>query len=144
MKIAVRYQSRGGNTKAVAELLAEKFGVPAYPVETPLGHYVDLLFLGGGVYEWQMDKALRRFIEKLDAKKVGEIVCFSTTGYMNSTIEQIKKEAAKKNIAVNQNELLIKMLLKGHSWLGLEGGHLTDKQKEIISEFADKIKGEMR
>lgn len=144
MKIAIRYQSRGGNTKAVAEILAEKFGVQAYPVETPLEHYVDLLFLGGGVYEWQMDKSLRRFIENLNAEKIGEIVCFSTTGYMNSTVEQIKKEAAKKNIAVNQNELLIKMLLKGHSWLGLEGGYLSDKQKKVISEFADKIKGEMR
>ena len=113
MKIAVRYQSRGGNTKAVAELLAEKFGVQAYPVETPLGYYVDFLFLGGGVYEWQMDKALRRFIENLDAEKVGEIVCFSTTGYMNSTIEQIKKEAAKKNIAIIAIQKKYKAVDKG-------------------------------
>lgn len=127
MKIAIIYQSRGGNTKAVAEMLAEKFGVQAYSLEIPLENDVDMLFLGGGVYSWQMDKSLRRFIENLDSEKVGEIVCFSTTGYMNSTIEQIKKEAAKKNIAINQNELLIKMFLKGHSGLGFEGGHLSDK-----------------
>lgn len=33
MKTAVRYQSRGGNTKAVAEVIANSLGVKAEPVD---------------------------------------------------------------------------------------------------------------
>lgn len=33
MKIAVRYQSRGGNTKAVAEVIANSLGVKAEAVD---------------------------------------------------------------------------------------------------------------
>ena len=72
------------------------------------------------------------------------MICFSTTGYMNSAIEQMKHIAKEKGIAVNHNELLIKMLLKGHSWLGLEGGHLSDKQMKTIINFTDKIKKEIQ
>ena len=35
MKTAVRYYSRSGNTKAVAEAIAEAAGVKAVPVDSP-------------------------------------------------------------------------------------------------------------
>lgn len=144
MKTEVRYQSRGGNTKAVAVLIANEFNIKAKPVEIPITEYTDILFVGGGVYEWRMDKTLREFMKRLDSQKIGQIVCFSTTGYKNSAIEQMKHIAKEKGIAVNKNELLIKMLLKGHSWLGLEGGNLSDKQIKTIINFTDKIKEELQ
>ena len=91
-----------------------------------------------------MDKTLREFMKRLDSQKIGQIVCFSTTGYKNSAIEQMKHIAKEKGIAVNKNELLIKMLLKGHSWLGLESGNLSDKQIKTIINFTDKIKEELQ
>lgn len=144
MRIEVRYQSRGGNTKAVAERIANEFNIKAHSIEIPITKYTDILFLGGGVYEWRIDKTLREFMNRLDSQKIGQIICFSTTGYMNSAIEQMKHIAKEKGIAVNHNELLIKMLLKGHSWLGLEGGHLSDKQIKIIINFTDIIKEEIQ
>lgn len=50
MKIAVRYQSRGGNTKAVAEVIANSLGVKAEAVDNAITQWVDVLFVGGGVY----------------------------------------------------------------------------------------------
>lgn len=144
MNIEVRYQSRGGNTKAVAEQIANEFNLKAHSIAIPITEYTDILFVGGGVYEWRMDKTLREFMNRLDSQRIGQIICFSTTGYKNSAIEQMKHIAEEKGIAVNHNELLIKMLLKGHSWLGLEGGNLSDKQLKKIINFTDKIKEEIQ
>lgn len=142
MKIAVRYQSRGGNTRAVAEIISREFNVQPLSLDSPIEDYTDILFLGGGVYEWKMDDSLRDFIEHLSTKKIGQIVCFSTTGFMDSTLKQIRQAAALKGIMVNENELLIRMALRGHSWLGLEGGNLTQKQKKKVLEFVKKIQKE--
>lgn len=140
MNIAVRYQSRGGNTKAVAEIIAKEFHTQALSVDNSINDYTDILFLGGGVYEWKMDNSLRNFIERLPAEKIGQIICFSTTGLMDSTLKQIRQAAEERGIAVNENELLVKMLLRGHSWLGQTGGNLTEKQRELILEFVKKIR----
>ena len=140
MKIEVRYQSRGGNTKAVAEIISKEFNVQAHSIAIPLNGYTDIMFLGGGVYEWRMDKSLHRFIENLDPNSVGQIVSFSTTGMMNSTINQIRQLAENKGIFVNQNELLLKMMLRGHSWLGLQSGNFTEKHRAEIQSFTKKIK----
>ncbi|MBD5135182.1 MAG: flavodoxin family protein [Lachnospiraceae bacterium] len=44
MNIAVRYQSRGGNTKAVAEILAEALGTEALAINSPIQEYTGILF----------------------------------------------------------------------------------------------------
>ena len=139
MKAAVRFQSRGGNTKAVAEIIAKKVGVNAEKVEVPLDEYVDILFVGGGVYMGKMDESLYHFLENLNVNKIGKIVCFSTTGSMNVTLKRIEEIAIKKEITVDENKLLIRMLLRGHSSLGLVGGKLTDKQIYKIEKFTDNV-----
>lgn len=135
MKIAVRYQSRGGNTKAVAEVIANSLGVKAETVDSAISEYVDVLFVGGGVYMSKPDKSLCNFLSELNKDSVGQIVCFSTSGTMDSAIKQIKKIAINRGMSVNENELLIKMLLQGHSALGLQGGKLTGKQLDKIESF---------
>ena len=139
MQISVRYQSRGGNTKAVAEMIAKEFQVPALSIAHPVEEYTDILFLGGGVYGWKMDESLCEFIEQLPKEKVGQIIAFSTTGVMESTLKQIREAAERKGIKVNQNELLIKMVLRGHSMLGLKGGKLTEEQQKKVQEFVKTI-----
>lgn len=139
MKAAVRFQSRGGNTKAVAEIIAKKVGVNAKKAEVVLDEYVDILFVGGGVYMGKVDESLSHFLENLNVDKVGQIVCFSTTGSMDATLKHIKQMAIKKGIIVNENKLLIRMLLRGHSSFGLVGGKLTDKQICKIEKFTDNV-----
>ena len=46
MKIAVRYFSRGGNTKKLADAIAKAVGVDAETTSVPLTEDVDILFLG--------------------------------------------------------------------------------------------------
>ena len=139
MKIAVRYQSRGGNTRAVAEVIAEVLGIRAQSIDEPITDKVDVLFLGGGVYKWDADSQLIEYLEKLDPKKIGQIVAFSTTGGMKKAISRIIEYADKAGIEVNEKQLCIKMMLQGHSMLGREGGHLSEKQIAEIEAFTLEV-----
>ncbi len=100
MKIAVRYQSRGGNNKMVAEAVASAVGVEAKSITEKLSSEVDVLFLGGGVYAMQIDDELRRFLDQLDPAKIGAIVPFACVGMVKTPIRQIKKAARAKGIQV--------------------------------------------
>lgn len=136
MKIAVRYQSRGGNTRAAAEVIAKTLGVEAAPIDTPLPEPVDLLFVGGGVYRWDADPELKFYLKTLDAAKIGRIAAFSTTGGMTVAIKRISEAARKQGIPLCRHTLCMKLLLQGHAGLGREGGHLTAVQQSEIREFA--------
>jgi flavodoxin len=139
MKIAIRYQSRGGNTRAVAEVIAKILEIKSEPIDSPLDETVDLLFLGGGVYGWDADPQLKEYLEKLDSKKIGEIVAFSTAGVMKKAISRIIEYANKAGIKVNDKQLFLKMVMQGHGTFGREGGHLTDDQIEKIKEFTSDV-----
>ena len=67
MKIAVRYYSRGGNTKKIAEAISEAVGVEAKTVSEPLTEDVDILFLGSAPYAFNVDDEVKKFI--------GNIMC---------------------------------------------------------------------
>ena len=139
MKTAVRYQSRGGNTKAVAEIIARKAGEKAESVEAPLDERVDVLFVGGGVYMGTIDKTLEAFLCTLNPEKVGRIVCFSTTGMQDIGGKRIAEIAEQKGIPVDEKKLTIRMMLRGHAYLGQKGGTLTQKQIEKTEEVVQKV-----
>lgn len=44
MKIAIRYYTKGGNTKKLADAISQATGVAAESVEQPLAEDVDILF----------------------------------------------------------------------------------------------------
>ena len=77
MKIAVRYFSRGGNTKKLADAIADAVGVTAETTDVPLTEDVDILFLGSSVYAFNVDDHVKDFIEGIDVT-IGKVVGFST------------------------------------------------------------------
>ena len=100
MKIAVRYQSRGGNNKLVAETIGKAVGVEAKPVTAELTEAVDVLFLGGAVYGMQTDASLQQFLDQLDAQKVKAVVPFACVGLVKTPIKRIRQAAKAKGIKV--------------------------------------------
>ena len=143
MKVEVRYQSRGGNTRAVAEEISDVMETQAESIEVPLMGYTDILFIGGGVYGWGSDKALKKYLQALNRQQVGIIVAFSTSGGITATIKKIRECAVKADIPVYEEDFCLRMMLQGHSALGLEGGHLKPMQIEEICEFAWKAKADL-
>ncbi len=79
MTIEVRYYSKSGNTKIIADAIAQAVGVTAKQVDDPLDEPVELLFLGGGVYAGGMKRKIKKFLKNITAFQVENIAVFSTS-----------------------------------------------------------------
>ena len=58
MKIAIRYYTKTGNTKKLAEAISDAINVESMTIDTPLSEDVDILFLGSAVYAAGIDKKI--------------------------------------------------------------------------------------
>ena len=137
MKIAVRYYTKTGNTKRLAEAVANAAGVEALPLESPVEEPVDILFLGYSYYAFTIDPEVRRFIQSLDKNKVGRIVNFGSAALMNSTIKKVKEEAGKVGIPVDDREFHCKGEFKG-----IHKGKPDAEDLVAAAAFAKSIVGE--
>ena len=99
MNIAIRYFSRTGNTKKLADAISEAVNVPALTADMPLDEKADILFLGSSVYAAGVDEVVKRFL-KDNKDKIGTIVNFSTAALLPSTYAQVKKLAEALDINV--------------------------------------------
>jgi len=139
MKIAIRYQSHGGNTKEVAEEIAKALNITAESIEKPIIEYVDLLIIGGGVYKWDIDPSLKNYLNNLDPKYIKTVAAFTTAGGMDKT-KTILKIVKGKGINIEEISLPLKVMLRNHTALGKrEFKNLTEKQIQIINDFVNII-----
>ena len=113
MRVAVRYYTKTGNTKRLAEAVAKAVGAEALPISTPIDDPVDILFLGNSYYAFTIDPEVRSFIRSLDPKLVGRIVNFGSACMMNSTWKKVKAEADKAGIQMDKREFHCKGEFKG-------------------------------
>lgn len=100
MNIAVRYYSRSGNTKKVAQAIARAAGTEAGDCSVPLKEPVDLLFLGGAVYGARLDESMRGYIEQLNPQTVKAVALFGTSAIVKSGADQMRELLEKKKIPV--------------------------------------------
>lgn len=114
---AVRYYTKTGNTKRLAEAMAKELGVEALSIQEPVTEPVDILFLGNSYYAFSIDPEVRAFVQSLDKSKIGRIVNFGSAAMLNSTYKKVKAEADKVGIPMDAKEFHckgeFKMLHKG-------------------------------
>ena len=134
MKVAVRYYTKTGNTKRLAEAVAKALGVEALPLSAPVEERVDLLFLGNSYYAFSIDPEVRDFIRRLDKDKVGKIVNFGSAAMLNSTWKKVKAEADKAGIPIEEREFHCKGEFKG-----LHKGKPDADDLEAAAAFAREI-----
>ena len=105
MNIEVRYYSRSGNTKLLAEAISKALNVPAISVDadnSAINENVDVLFIGGALYAYGLDKNLKKYLEELDGSKIGKAVVFSTSWLSKHSVDLIKNSLKKKGIKVEE------------------------------------------
>ena len=134
MKVAVRYYTKTGNTKRLAEAVAKALGVEALPLSAPVEERADLLFLGNSYYAFSIDPEVRDFIRRLDKDKVGKIVNFGSAAMLNSTWKKVKAEADKAGIPMEEREFHCKGEFKG-----LHKGKPDADDLEAAAAFAKEI-----
>ena len=101
MTYQVRYYTKTGNTRKLAEAVAKELGVEALPISTPVTEKTDILFLGNSYYAFSIDPEVRDFVASLDTDKVGRIVNFGSAALLNSTYKKVKAEADKVGIPMD-------------------------------------------
>ena len=113
MTVAVRYYTKTGNTKRLAEAVAQAVGAEALPISVPVTERADILFLGNSYYAFTIDPEVRNFIRSLDPSKVGRIVNFGSAAMLNSTYKKVKAEADKAGIPMDVREFHCRGEFKG-------------------------------
>ena len=136
MKTAVRYYTKTGNTKKLAEAVADAVGAEALPVSAAVEEPVDILFLGNSYYAFSIDPEVRDFIRSLDKNKVGRIVNFGSAAMLNSTWKKVKAEADKVGITMDEREFHCKGEFKG-----LHKGRPNEDDRKAAAAFAKAIVG---
>ena len=136
MKIAVRYFSRTGNTRKLAECVAKEVGVEAETIYTPLSEKVDILFLGSAVYAAGVDELVKKFI--VDNKdNIGQIVNISTAALLPSTYKQVKKIAESEGVAISEKEFHCR-----GSFAAVHKGHPNENDLENARKFVKIVMNE--
>ena len=133
MNISVRYYSRGGNTKKIAEAIAEAVGVEAKTVSEPLKEDVDILFLGSAPYAFDVDDEVKKFIGSIDVS-VGKVVNFSTSAAVKSTRKYVEKLLAEKRIPVAKEEFSCR-----GAFGMLHKGRPNESDQKAAAEFGRRI-----
>lgn len=111
MKVQVRYYSRSGNTKVLADAIAKGANVKAVSIDDDnalIDEKTDILFIGGALYAYGLDSKIKKYISDLDANNIKKAVVFSTSWISKHSIDLLKKELAKKNIDVSEEYIYYK------------------------------------
>ena len=136
MTYAVRYYTKTGNTKRLAEAIAKELGVEALPISEPVKEPVDLLFLGNSYYAFSIDPEVRNFVRSLDKNTVGKIVNFGSAAMLNSTYKKVKAEADKVGIPMEEREFHCRGEFKG-----VHKGRPNEEDLKAAADFAKKFLG---
>lgn len=135
MRFAVRYYTKTGNTKRLAEAIAKELGVEALPIDEPVNEQVDFLFMGNSYYAFDIDPEVKKFVSSLDKDKVGKIVNFGSAAMLNSTYKKVKAVADKAGIAMDEKEFHCKGEFKG-----IHKGRPNENDLKDAAEFAKQYK----
>lgn len=134
MNIAIRYYSRSGNTKKLADAIGSVLQVKPEPVSVPLKEPVDILFLGSSVYAAGVDDSIKSFISSLDPSMVKEVVNFSTAALLPGTYNQVEKLLKERNIPLSKDEFHCK-----GSFMFMHKGHPDSNDLNNVKAFAKKV-----
>lgn len=134
MKTAIRYYSKFGHSKLMAEAIEEIAGAKAASVSEPLTEPVDVLFLGAGVFLGSVNKSVIDFIKNLDTDKVKSVVLFGSCAIIDSPVPEMREALKKRGVQVCEKSFTCK-----GSMGPIHKGHPDAKDIAGFKEFAAGI-----
>ena len=136
MKAEIRYFTKTGNTKKLADAIAAELGTPAKDLSSPLPEKTDILFLCSSVYWAGADSSVKKYI-KDNANKIGTLVNVSTAAMIGSTYAQIKKVCGQAGVTISNKEFHCR-----GKFAAMHPGHPDDADIQAVKKFARKVMGE--
>ena len=138
MKIEIRYFTKTGNTKKLAEAIAQELNIEAQELSAPLSEKTDILFLCNSVYWAGADSSVKKFISE-NKSKIGLLVNVSTAAMIESTYAQIKKIAEKEGVKLSDKEFHCR-----GKFTALHSGHPDEADIAAAKVFARKVIGDKK
>jgi flavodoxin len=137
MNVALVYFSHGGNTRKIAEAIAEELRINPIDVkkETPDVSSADLLIVGSGTYGSKPGKEMVDYLENLKPVKDKRAACFSScAGDASKTLE------AMKDILTRKGYIIVDCFSCFGKFAGLsKRGHPSDEELRQAKDFARKL-----
>jgi flavorubredoxin len=104
MNVAIRYQSRGGYVREMAEIISEGVNVEPISIDddrAPITRLVDVLFIGGALYKFRRDSSLVDYISNIDRSKVRRAIVFGSSALTRRPVYLIQEMLEKRGIEVH-------------------------------------------
>jgi flavodoxin len=140
VKVELVYFSRGGNTRKIAEAMAEELGITAMDVMKAQLDVsdVDLLVVGSGTYGSKPGKEMVAYLENLKPVEGKKAACFSScaSGDASKTLNAMKDILSGKGYSTVDCFSCLGKWLMGLS----RRGHPSDEEIAQAREFAKKLK----
>lgn len=143
MKIAVVYASKGGNTKKIAQAIANELSCEALPISadatlapSSLEGY-DLVFLGTGIHAGIPNQGLLRFLETAKISSGQKFCLFLTWGGAGNTNKMVLSRLTSILRAKNAIVLDNTFACFG-GWKLLRRGHPTNEEVAAARSWAKK------
>lgn len=131
---AIRYFSKFGHSKQMAEAIEQIVGAKATTVAEPLGQPVEVLFLGAGLFLGKVNSAVTEFIGTLTPEMVHTVVLFGSSAIIDSPVPQMRKALEARGIKVCD-----KSFSCNGSMGPLHSGHPNAEDIEAFRTFAQSI-----
>ncbi|MBO7675771.1 MAG: hypothetical protein J6S63_12320 [Atopobiaceae bacterium] len=111
MSVAIRYQSRGGHVKEMAEIIAE--GVDVEPISiddprAPIKKPVDVLFIGGALYKFKLDPGMEAYIASIPEGLVKKAIVFGSSATTRRPIYIMQERLKAKGIEIHPMALYMR------------------------------------
>lgn len=108
MNIAIRYQSRGGHVREMAEIIAKGVGVEPISIDdprAPLTKHVDLLFIGGALYKFALDPSMEEFIKNLPEGIASKAIVFGSSWFTHRPVLLLKERLVERGIDIHPSAM---------------------------------------
>ena len=138
MKIEIRYFTKTGNTKKLAEAIAQELNIEAQELSAHLSEKTDILFLCNSVYWAGADSSVKKFITE-NKSNIGLLVNVSTAAMIESTYAQTKKIAEKEGVKLSDKEFHCR-----GKFTALHSGHPDEADIAAVKAFARKVIGDSK
>lgn len=133
MNVQVRYYTKSGNTKKLAEGIALAVGAAAETIDAPLAEKADILFLGASYYAFDADPMVKEFVMQ-NKEKIGKIVVFGTSAMMKSMYKPMKRVADKAGVQLEKEDFHCR-----GAWWKFHHGRPNEADVEAAAAFAKKF-----
>lgn len=104
MSVAIRYQSRGGHVKEMAEIISDGVGVEPISIDdprAPITEPVDILFIGGALYKFKLDPGMEDYLASIPEGMVRKAIVFGSSALTRRPIYIIQERLRAKGIDIH-------------------------------------------